>query len=248
MVGKKIKHARTEKEGLIFQALTYLVTIFIFVIPFWVFMKVFNRVKIIGKASFQKVNPPFLFVSNHVSMLDDAFIGPLLFMPKGLWSYKFIPYHTPERKNFYRGPIFSWIMEHVKCLPLTRGQGIFQPGMQRIIEKLKAGRVVHIYPEGTRTRNGQIGSGKLGVGRIIHEAKCPVIPCYHQGLNQVLPLGTKFPKSGKRITIIVGEPITFDQYFTRESNMDTWQEITDEVINTIVSLKDKLSNIEKKAE
>lgn len=230
-----------EKEGIIFRILSYFITIIVFAVPFWVFMKVFSRVKIIGKYNLTKAKLPFLFVSNHVSMLDDAFLDPLLFIPRGLWDYKFMPYHTPERKNFYRGPIFSWIMEHVKCIPLTRGMGIYQPGIQQIIGRLKGGNSVHIYPEGTRTRTGDIGRGKPGVGRIIHQAKCSVIPCYHSGLNEVLPLGSKTPKPGKRITVIIGKPISFERYNGYESNVRTWQSIADEVIQVISDLRDKLN-------
>lgn len=230
-----------EKEGVVFWILSYFVSIFIFAAPFWIFMKIFSRVKIIDKHNLTRAELPFLFVSNHVSMLDDAFLDPLLFFPRGLWDYRFMPYHTPERKNFYRGPIFSWIMEHAKCLPLTRGMGIYQPGIQQIIDKLKGGSSVHIYPEGTRTRTGNIGRGQPGVGRIIHQSQCPVIPCYHSGLNEVMPLGRKIPKPGKKITIIIGKPIRFEKYAHRESNIKTWQSIADEVIQAIRDLRDKMN-------
>jgi monolysocardiolipin acyltransferase len=204
-------------------------------------MKFFKRVKIIGKYHLAKANLPFLFVSNHVSLLDDAFIDPLLFMPKGFVKYKFIPYHTPEWKNFYVGPILSWIMDHAKCIPLTRGKGFFQPGVQRIIDTLKAGNCVHIYPEGTRTRTGRLGEGKPGVGRIIFESKCSVVPCYHSGLDEVLPIGAKFPRPFKKITIIVGEPVTFEHYFHKENNSDTWKEIADDLICLIRGLRESCS-------
>ncbi len=218
---------------------TYLVTLMI-ALPSWALMKVMNRTTVIGKENLKTAEPPYLFVSNHVSILDDAFIGSVVFMPFAFLSYRLIPHHTPESKNFYRGPFWSWVMDHAKCLPLTRGKGIYQPGLQRIIDKLKQGGVVHIYPEGTRTRSGKIGKGKPGVGRIAYAAKCKVIPCYHSGLEKVLPIGCRIPRLGKTVRIIVGEPIELEPYFQKENTPGTWMEISNEMINAISTLKRKL--------
>jgi 1-acyl-sn-glycerol-3-phosphate acyltransferase len=105
---------------------------------------------------------------------------------------------------------------------------------------LKAGNCVHIYPEGTRTRTGKIGPGKPGVGRIVYETKCKVIPCYHSGLNEVLPIGRKIPRPGKKVRIIIGEAISLDHYFQRPNNLETWQAISDEIIAEIKRLKAKI--------
>ena len=231
--------SETEKESFIFRLASYIVTLSL-AIPIYFLMILINKVTIIGKEKITGAKLPFLFVSNHVTMLDDFFIGPLLFLPKGLWNFNFIPYHTPEQKNFYKGPIVSWIMDHVKCLPLTRGKGIFQPGMQRIIAKIKLGGCVQIYPEGTRTRTGDLGKAKPGIGRIIYATRCGVIPCYHAGLDKVLPIGSKIPKFGKKIDLIVGDPMNLQKFFEMEDNAGTWQKISEEIIAEIAKLRDKL--------
>jgi len=230
---------KLSSESFIHKAATYLTTL-ILSLPALLFMSVFNRTRIINKKNLTTKNPPFLFVSNHVTMLDDLFLGPILFLPRGLFDYKFIPYHTPEQKNFYVNPVVSWVLDHVKCLPLTRGKGFFQPGMQKVIGKVIQGGVVHIYPEGTRTRTGELGKGKAGVGRIIYESRCSAVPCYHQGLNKILPIGTKIPRIGKNITVIVGDQLHFDKYFEMENNVNTWQMIVDDIINALAKLKDEI--------
>ncbi len=222
------------------QIITWLVVMLGFVLPFWVVMKVFNRTEVRGKRQVQRARPPFLFVCNHVSMLDDAFLGPLIFMPRALWDYRFIPYHLPEKKNFFRGPFFSWLMTAVKCVPITRGKGVFQPGMERLIRLLKRGGVVHIYPEGTRTRTGEIGKGKIGVGRLVRETGVKVIPCYHTGLDQVLPIGHKIPRLGKRVLVQVGEALNFEEYMQLPNTPKTWQMISDKIISSLRSLKARM--------
>jgi 1-acyl-sn-glycerol-3-phosphate acyltransferase len=115
--------------------------------------------------------------------------------------------------------------------------------MERVIRLLKQKNVVHIYPEGTRTRSGEIGKGKIGVGRIIRETGVKVIPCYHEGLDQVLPIGTKIPKTGKRIHIIIGEALHFDRYLSLPNTPKTWQMISDDIIEAIKGLKNRLGGV-----
>ncbi|MBL7191656.1 1-acyl-sn-glycerol-3-phosphate acyltransferase [bacterium] len=227
------------KDSLLRRIVTIIVTMFFLVLPFWIFMKIFTRTRIIGKEYIQKARLPFLFASNHVSMLDDAFIGPLLFLPRGFWDYKFMPYHTPERKNFYVGPVFSFIMEHAKCIPLTRGKGLNQPGIGRIIQALKNGGSVVMYPEGTRTRSGRLGTGKPGIGKVIYESGCNVIPCYHSGFEKVLPIGKKIPRFSKEVIIKVGEPLDLSRFFTMENKLETWKAIADELIVAIRKLMEE---------
>ena len=131
-----------------------------------------------------------------------------------------------------------------KCIPFTRGRGVFQPGMEKAIRVLKRRSVIHIYPEGTRTRTGDIGKGKIGVGRIVRESGAKVIPCYHRGLEKVLPIGTKIPKGGHRVIIQVGQPVYFDDYLNMPNTPKTWQLISDRIIDTIKQLRDKLDQDE----
>lgn len=226
------------KEGPFFKAVALFVTAVVVVIPFSFFMMVFNRVRILGRKNLHPKHLPFVFVSNHVSMLDDMFIGPLLFAPKGIFNYRFMPYHTPEQTNFYKGPIISWIMEHLKCIPLMRGKGINQEGIQLVIKRLKEGGSVQIYPEGTRTRSGHLGKGKPGVGKIVYDSKCKVIPCYHSGLEKVLPIGSKIPRPFKKIDVIIGEPVSYDDYFQQENKVETWRKIADDMIDRIRALRE----------
>ncbi|MBU1880941.1 MAG: lysophospholipid acyltransferase family protein [bacterium] len=226
---------------ILYSIITYIVVVFGLVPLFGFIMKVLNRTEVRNVHHVQKAEPPFLFISNHVTMLDDAFLGPLIFWPRALWDWRFIPFHTPEKKNFFRGPFFSFMMWAARSIPFTRGQGVFQPGMERVIRLLKTGHVVHIYPEGTRTRSGDIGKGKIGVGRMIRETGVKVIPCYHSGLGNVLPIGTKIPKTGKSVKVLIGEPIYFDEFMDLPNAPKTWQMISDRLIEEIKTMRDRMS-------
>lgn len=239
---KILKEWVPPKETFLFRAtgkvLTFLTTVFI-----WILMHVFNRTRIYGKRIILREKAPFVFASNHTTMFDSAFIDCDLFFLKSFFSYKYLPYHTPEYGNFYKNKLLAWYMDHVKCIPLERGKGIDQPSQKIVTEKLKQGNVVHIFPEGTRSRTGELLEGKAGVGKRIYESRVKVIPCYHEGMRDMLPVGTSFPKFGKRIRVIIGEPIYFDEFFTKQNSPETWRLISEKIMIEIKKLKERLHEL-----
>jgi 1-acyl-sn-glycerol-3-phosphate acyltransferase len=131
-------------------------------------------------------------------------------------------------------------MDRVKCLPLERGKGIDQPSQKLVEKKLKDGKLVHIFPEGTRSRTGKLLPGKGGVGKRIYETKVKVVPCFHSGIRDILPVGTYFPKMGKKVKIIIGEPITFEDLFQLENVPETWRKISQRIMDRIAELRDEV--------
>jgi len=205
-------------------------------------MRFLNRTKMIGKEKAKRVPYPWILMSNHVSLLDDLFLGPIIFFPRALGGYKAIPYHAPEERNFYKKPIVSWFMKQTKSIPLVRGKGIHQEGMNRLISAVRNGGTLHIYPEGTRTRSGDIGAAKAGIGRLIYESGAPVVPMYHRGLDQVLPIGAGAPRIGKRIYVSIGDPIYFDEELKLPNTPETWRKMAGRVMDGIRAEKLRLES------
>ncbi len=78
---------------------------------------------------------------------------------------------------------------------------------------------VHIFPEGGRTRreDGLLSKEfKAGVGRLIAETHPIGLPFYHTGMEEVLPIGAKFPRWGKDVRLVFGEEIDFNEDFVRQ--------------------------------
>ncbi len=91
-----------------------------------------------------------------------------------------------------------------------RGAGMDQPGLRFLLERLKEGRWVHIFPEGKRTRKpvGRMADElKSGIGMLMAEALPVALPFYHYGMHKVLPVGSLRPRRGKRVRLVFGEPI-----------------------------------------
>ena len=91
-------------------------------------------------------------------------------------------------------------------------------------------------PEGTRTRSGILGHGRPGVGRVLYETGAPVVPCFHRGLDQVLPIGCVVPRIGKRVDIVIGPPFSVDDLRALPNTKETWQKTADRVMEKIAEL------------
>lgn len=105
---------------------------------------------------------------------------------------------------------------------MERGAGMFQAGLAAAEARLKAGDWVHIFPEGTRSKDGsKIGPARKGVGRLVaacaaeggsssggEQRPAPlVVPFVHSGMHELMPRGALVPRAGKEVRVLVGEPV-----------------------------------------
>jgi len=226
-------HFPPENPSLSFRIKAYILMGCIITPLIQIFMRLLNRTRITGIENIKDLDSKWILASNHLSILDDLFLGPILLFPKSMRGYSYFPYHAPEERNFYKKRLISSFMRHCKSIPLIRGAGIFQPGMNRIIKSVDEGGILHIYPEGTRSRSGKIAAGKPGIGRIVCETGAVVIPVYHQGLEGVLPIGTTIPRIGKDIRIAIGEPMRFETEVEPGKEIKKWKSISTEITEEI---------------
>jgi 1-acyl-sn-glycerol-3-phosphate acyltransferase len=146
---------------------------------------------------------------NHVSLFDD----PLLISNLPLGRYRDVRWVGADALNFFGSPFKAWVFTAGKSVPIVRGAGTDQPGLDFLCQQLRDGGWVHMFPEGGRTRDPQALMThplKSGIGRLIAEAQPIALPFYHYGMHQVLPLGAKVPRRGKRVRLMFGEAIDCD--------------------------------------
>ncbi|KAJ6414025.1 hypothetical protein OIU84_006773 [Salix udensis] len=191
-----------------------------------VFMHGLNRVQVYGVEKLHDAllhrpkNKPLLTVSNHVASVDDPFLIASLLPPSVLMDAQNLRWTLCASDRCFKNPVSSAFFRSVKVLPVDRGEGIYQKGMDMAIAKLNSGSWVHIFPEGSRSRDGgkTMGSPKRGVGRLILDADTVplVIPFVHTGMQEIMPLGATLPRIGKRVTVLLGDPIQFDDILDAE--------------------------------
>ncbi|KAK4424618.1 Tafazzin [Sesamum alatum] len=185
-----------------------------------VFMHGLNRIQIFGAEKLQHAvlqrpeNKSLITVSNHVAAMDDPLVIASLLPPGMLLDANGLRWTLCASDRCFKNPVTSAFFKYAKVLPVSRGDGIYQKGMDLAISKLNRGGWVHIFPEGSRSRDGgkTMGSAKRGIGRLVLDAdNIPmVVPFVHTGMQDVMPVGAKFPRIGKTVTILVGDPISFD--------------------------------------
>ncbi|CAA0831485.1 Phospholipid/glycerol acyltransferase family protein [Striga hermonthica] len=191
-----------------------------------VFMHGLNRIQIFGAEKLEHAllhrpeNKPLLTVSNHVAAMDDPLVIASLLPRSMLLDAKGLRWTLCASDRCFKNPVTSAFFKYVKVLPVSRGEGIYQKGMDLAISKLNRGGWVHIFPEGSRSRDGgkTMGAAKRGIGRLVLDAdNVPiVVPFVHTGMQEVMPVGAKFPRVGKTVTILVGDPIGFDDLINEE--------------------------------
>ncbi|KAI9186508.1 hypothetical protein LWI28_017987 [Acer negundo] len=193
-----------------------------------VFMNGLNRVQVYGVEKLHEAllnrpkNKPLITVSNHVASVDDPFVIASLLPPRVLLDAQNLRWTLCASDRCFKNPVTSAFFRSVKVLPVSRGEGIYQKGMDIALSKLNTGGWVHIFPEGSRSRDGgkTMGSSKRGVGRLVLDAdNVPmVVPFVHSGMQEIMPVGASFPRIGKTVTVVIGDPIEFDDLVNEEQN------------------------------
>ena len=140
-----------------------------------------------------------IICANHQSHLDPPLVG---MAPSRHCIYL-------ARKSLFKNPLFGFIISMLDAIPLNRdGMGI--EGIKATLRKLKAGETVVMFPEGTRTKTGEMQTLKSGFITLARRAKVPLVPCGFVGAYDCLPRGGKLPQF-ERIRCVYGPPITSEQ-------------------------------------
>nr|XP_034594542.1 uncharacterized protein LOC117856246 [Setaria viridis] len=194
----------------------------------YVFMHGLNSVQIYGAEKLHQAlqerpkGKPLLTVSNHVAAMDDPFVIASLLPPSIMLEAQKLRWTLCATDRCFTNPVLSTFFRSVKVLPVSRGDGIYQKGMDMALSKLNSGGWVHIFPEGSRSRDGgkTIAPAKRGVGRLVMDADSlpVVIPFVHTGMQDIMPVGKRIPRAGKRVIVVVGDPINFDDLIIDNSD------------------------------
>lgn len=140
-----------------------------------------------------------LVLANHQSFLDPLLIGLPLRRPV---SYV-------ARDSLLRVPLLGWLLRKTYVMSINRDAA--SPAMLRdAIRRIEHGFLVGVFPEGTRTHNGEIGPFKPGFISLIRRAQSTVYPVGIAGANLALPRRGWFLKP-ENVRVVFGEPITLEE-------------------------------------
>lgn len=139
-----------------------------------------------------------LLVSNHQSHFDPPLVG-------GFITWRSTCYLA--RDSLFKNPLFGRLIGALGSIPVSRGQAD-TAAIRAAIERLREGTALLLFPEGTRSATGELGTFKRGAALLLRRAKCPVIPVGVSGPLDAFPRHRVFPRLfGVRIAVAYGEPI-----------------------------------------
>jgi 1-acyl-sn-glycerol-3-phosphate acyltransferase len=139
----------------------------------------------------------FILAGNHVSFLDPPFFG-LACKREAFYM---------ARDTLFRNPLANWILRSWNCVPLSRGRGDIG-AMRTVLRLLGEGKAVLMFPEGTRSPDGQLQEPRAGIGMIAARANVPIMPMRIFGTERALPKGASLPRPAK-VEIKFGEPFLY---------------------------------------
>lgn len=162
---------------------------------------------------------PYVICANHASQMDiPAIFGGLS-----------IPVRFMAKKSLFFIPIFGWSMWLARFIPVNRGSSRkARASIRNAAKKVKNGPSVLVFPEGTRSPDGQIKKFKSGAFVLAVQAEVPILPVAIRGSFDVLPKDSVRPKRGV-IEFVIGKPIATDGVAISEK--DKLRQQTREVIS-----------------
>lgn len=172
-----------------------------------------------------------ILASNHLAVVD-SFVLPLV-VPRRITFPAKSEYFTQPgligrlKKAFFTG---------VGQIPIDRSGGsAARDAMDTAVRVLREGRLLGIYPEGTRSPDGRLYKGKTGVARMTLEAGVPVVPVAMIGTDRVNPIGSRMWRP-RKVHIRVGEPLDFSRYAGMEGDRFIERSMTDEIMYALMEL------------
>ncbi|CAG9623515.1 lysophospholipid acyltransferase family protein [Sutcliffiella rhizosphaerae] len=155
-----------------------------------VVLKPLYRIQIEGTENIPKEGA-VLLCANHIDNLDPPIVG--ITSPRTV--------HFMAKEEVFRVPVLKTILPKVHAFPVKRGMSD-REALRNALKVLKQGNVLGLFPEGTRSKTGELGKGLAGAGFFALRSESFVVPCAIIGPYKLF----------KPIRVIYGKPIDFTQY------------------------------------
>ncbi len=166
----------------------------------------------------------FIVAANHASYLDIPLLG--CGMRRRAWFL--------GRSDLFPVPGLKAICQWLGWIPLRIGR-LDRDAFGKAVALIKEGKVVVIFPEGSRSQDGRLQSPKPGIGMIVAQTGCSVVPAYLKGTYDVLPSGTMRPRFHP-VTVFYGEALPFPRIEEGGDTKQFYQNVSRTVMDRIASL------------
>ncbi|MCD5401042.1 1-acyl-sn-glycerol-3-phosphate acyltransferase [candidate division NPL-UPA2 bacterium] len=168
---------------------------------------------------------PVLIAPNHVSFLDPVAVGTAA--RRRL--------HYMARNDLFAIPLLGWLIKNLNSFPVKKDRPDPE-AIKEALRVLKRGEALLLFPEGTRSPDGRLLPGELGIGMLAWHSRAIVIPTAIIGSERALPVGAKWIRSEK-IEVRFGKAISPEEFPEKRNRRETYQAISDRIMERIKKLK-----------
>lgn len=170
---------------------------------------------------------PFLIAGNHASHLDPPMIGVHVTRQMSFFA----------RKTLWNGKVASWWLDGVGTIPVDRDGGQDVGALKRVLRALADGKVMILFPEGTRSPDGKLQTAKPGVGFIVCKTQVPVVPARIFGSFEAFGKGMRVPKFGTPLDVAFGPAISPVVYDDPKAGKERYQIASQRIMAEIAKLE-----------
>lgn len=184
----------------------------------WYLLKPFYRMEVHGRENIPEAGP-VIICSNHISNFDPPVVG-------GAATRDL---HFLAKAELFKGKFFNYFFRKLNAVPIKRGTNDRQ-ALREALALLKEGKVLGLFPEGTRSKSGELGEGLSGIGFFALRSDAIVVPCVIIGPYKI----------GRKLKIVFGSPV--EMASLRESKASA-KEATEKIMTEISNLQKKQGQI-----
>jgi len=169
-------------------------------------------------------NGPVILAMNHQSYLDPPLAGTTC--DRAIYFL--------ARRTLLDVPLLGRLLPRLNVIPVNQ-EGIDRSALKSLIRILKAGNAALVFPEGSRTTDGNLQPAERGLGLIIAKTLAPVVPMRIFGAHEALPRGGGLHFAP--ITIVIGDPIFFTAADLSQAGKDLYKRLSQDVMDAIAALR-----------
>jgi len=162
---------------------------------------IFVRIHVSGVGNVQP-DRPYVYMANHASLIDTP----------ALFAYLPYQFRIMAKQSLFWIPFLGWHLSTAGHFPIDRRDPRRTAmSVRRVVERVRGGMSLAVFPEGSRTPDGRLQAFQPGAFKIALRAGVPIVPVTIRGAFELLPRTTLAPTPG-RVDVIVGEPIDTTAY------------------------------------
>ncbi|MDR3228139.1 MAG: 1-acyl-sn-glycerol-3-phosphate acyltransferase [Puniceicoccales bacterium] len=169
-----------------------------------------------------------LLACNHQSFLDPPLVGCSLKSESFFFA----------RKSLFKNPLLGFILRTCNSIPVDRDGGSDVAAFKRVFSLLKNGQSLLMFPEGTRSKDGQLQEAQAGIGLIACKTRVPVVPARVFGTRDILPRGSWWLRPNARLTVVFAPPMQPAEFDPGAGHPERFAEASRRIMERIAAIQD----------